>query len=98
MGGTTTAEVKSGYGLDLDTEIKMLQVIKQLNEEHPMDLDPTFLGAHAIPPEYKGHTDEFIDFMRDEVLPEVAEKKLQKIVIFFAKKEYLTWSNPGAFG
>jgi len=85
-GGTTTAEVKSGYGLDLDTELKMLKVIQQLDREHPMDLDPTFLGAHAIPPEYKDRTDDFIDFMAEKVLPRVAEENLAKNCDIFCEE------------
>ncbi len=84
--GTTTAEVKSGYGLDLDTEMKMLQVIKQLDREHFMDLEATFLGAHALPPEYRERPDDFIDFMAEEVLPRVAEGKLAKNCDIFCEE------------
>lgn len=84
--GTTTAEVKSGYGLDLDTEMKMLQVIKQLDREHFMDLEATFLGAHALPPEYRERPDDFIDFMAEEVLPRVAEEKLAKNCDIFCEE------------
>jgi len=84
--GTTTAEVKSGYGLDLDTEMKMLQVIKQLDAEHFMDLDPTFLGAHALPPEYRERPDAFIAFMAGEVLPRVAEGNLAKNCDIFCEE------------
>lgn len=86
LGGTTTAEVKSGYGLDLDTELKMLQVIKQLDKEHFMDLEPTFLGAHAIPREYRDRPDDFIDFMAEEVLPRVAQAELAKNCDIFCEE------------
>ncbi len=61
--GTTTAEVKTGYGLSTESEIKMLDAIRLLDEEHPMDLVPTFLGAHAVPAEYQGRTDAFVDLI-----------------------------------
>lgn len=71
--GTTTAEVKTGYGLDTANELKMLQAIAVLASSHPLDLVPTFLGAHAIPPEYKGRTDEYVDLVIEEMLPAVVE-------------------------
>jgi len=71
--GTTTAEVKSGYGLDVPTELKMLQAIEALDQSHPVDLLPTFLGAHALPPEYKGRPAEYVSLVVDEMLPAVAE-------------------------
>ena len=71
--GTTTAEVKTGYGLDLATELKMLDAIRLLDEEHPMDLVPTFLGAHAVPAEYRGRTDAYVDLVVEEMLPAIAD-------------------------
>jgi imidazolonepropionase len=71
--GTTTAEVKTGYGLDLDSEIKMLDAIRLLDEEHPMDLVPTFMAAHAVPAEYAGRTDAYVDLVVEEMLPAVAD-------------------------
>lgn len=71
--GTTTAEVKTGYGLDLDAELKMLDAIRLLDEEHPIDLVPTFLGAHAVPEEYRGRTDAYVDLVVDEMLPAIAD-------------------------
>ncbi len=70
--GTTTAEVKTGYGLNLDAEMKMLAAISVLNTEHPISLIPTFLAAHAVPDEYRGRADEFIDEVVDEMLPRIA--------------------------
>ncbi|MBT3389841.1 MAG: imidazolonepropionase [Chloroflexi bacterium] len=67
--GTTTAEVKSGYGLNTETELKMLQAILELNTEGPLELVPTFLGAHAIPPEYKDNADGYTDLVCNEMLP-----------------------------
>lgn len=74
--GVTTVEVKSGYGLDKETELKQLRVIRKLNEEAAQDVISTFLGAHAIPDEFKGNADGYIDYLIDEVLPTVAEEKL----------------------
>jgi imidazolonepropionase len=67
--GTTTAEIKTGYGLDTETELKMLRVIEELDKMHPIDLVPTFLAAHAVPPEFKGNTDGYVDLICDEMLP-----------------------------
>ncbi|HEX9371434.1 MAG TPA: imidazolonepropionase [Roseiflexaceae bacterium] len=69
--GTTTAEAKSGYGLTTADELKMLQVIDQLNAEQPVELVPTFLGAHALPAEYDGRADDYIALVVDEMLPAV---------------------------
>jgi len=74
--GVTTVEGKSGYGLDLETELKQLRAMKRLNDIHPIDLVPTFMGAHAVPQEYKGNEDEYIDSIINDMLPVVAEEKL----------------------
>jgi imidazolonepropionase len=71
--GTTTVEIKTGYGLDTASELKMLQTIAVLASSSPLDLVPTFLGAHAVPPEYKGHADEYVDLVIQEMLPAVVE-------------------------
>ncbi|GAK59542.1 imidazolonepropionase [Candidatus Vecturithrix granuli] len=84
--GVTTVEGKSGYGLDDETEIKQLEVMQQLNEEHPVDVVSTFLGAHAVPNEYKGREDEFIDFLIDKVLPVVSERKLAEFCDVFCEQ------------
>ncbi|MCB0252489.1 MAG: imidazolonepropionase [Anaerolineae bacterium] len=73
MHGTTTAEIKTGYGLDTATELKMLDAIRLLDGEHPMDLVPTFLGAHAVPAEYSGRTDAYVDLVVNEMLPAIAD-------------------------
>ncbi len=70
--GTTTAEVKTGYGLDTESELKLLEAIYRLDAEHPVDLVPTFLGAHAVPPEYKDRTDEYVDLLVEEMIPAVS--------------------------
>ena len=71
--GSTTVEVKTGYGLDTPTEMKMLSAIEKLNEKHPVDLVPTFLGAHTIPVEYKKNPQKYIDLISDEMLPQAAD-------------------------
>jgi imidazolonepropionase len=70
--GTTTLEAKSGYGLDRDTELKMLRVLRRLNEEGPVRIVPTLLAAHTVPPEYKDRRAAYISFLVDELIPEVA--------------------------
>ncbi|WP_057766295.1 imidazolonepropionase [Cytobacillus praedii] len=74
--GVTTVEGKSGYGMNLATEIKQLRMMKRLQETHAIDLVPTFMGAHAVPPEFKGKEDEFVDHIINDMLPVVAEEKL----------------------
>lgn len=74
--GTTTIETKSGYGLSMDDEIKLLCTIRELHENHPIDIVPTFMGAQGIPPEYKGRKDDYIKLLTTEMIPKVAEDKL----------------------
>lgn len=74
--GTTTCEAKSGYGLTTESELKILRVIRRLNEQHPIDLVPTFLGAHEIPVEYRACRREYIDLVIHEMLPAVAREHL----------------------
>lgn len=83
--GVTTCEAKSGYGLDFDTEVKMLEVLKKLNEDHPMDIVATFMGAHAIPEEYKDRADAFIDMLCEELLPYVKEHGLAEFADVFTE-------------
>jgi imidazolonepropionase len=72
--GTTTAEAKTGYGLNTAQELKILGAIKTLNETHPVDLVATFLGAHAVPEEYKGRSEEYTDMVVKEMLPQAAKE------------------------
>ena len=74
--GTTTCEAKSGYGLELDAELKMLRVVRRLDREHPIDLVPTFLGAHEVPPEYRDRRREYVDLVLSEMIPAVARDGL----------------------
>ena len=83
--GITTVEAKSGYGLDMDTELKQLRVIRRLNEEHPMDLVPTFLGAHAVPKEYKEDRAGYIRLLCEEVIPAVAREGLAEFCDVFCE-------------
>lgn len=83
--GVTTCEIKSGYGLDLETELKQLRVVRRLNQEHPVDAAATFLGAHAIPDEYKGRADAYIDMLCGTVIPRVAQEKLAEFCDVFCE-------------
>lgn len=83
--GTTTCEAKSGYGLNVEDEIKSLKVIKELNPSHPVDLVPTFMGAHAVPQEYKDRTDEFINLIKEEMIPRVTEEGLAEFCDVFCE-------------
>lgn len=85
-GGVTTIEVKSGYGLDLETELRMLRVARRLPERVPVEVVTTFLGAHAVPPEYDGDVDGYLDLLCDEVLPAVAAEGLADAVDGFCER------------
>jgi imidazolonepropionase len=74
--GVTTAEAKSGYGLDLESEVKILRAVAALGDLHPIDLVPTFLGAHTIPPEHRGDRERYVDRVVEEMIPAVGEAKL----------------------
>lgn len=84
--GTTTCEAKSGYGLDIQNEIKLLQVIQDLNKLHAMDLVPTFMGAHAVPPEYKDKVADYVRVVNEEMIPEVARLKLAEFNDVFCEQ------------
>lgn len=88
--GTTTIESKSGYGLDFDTEIKCLKVNEELNRTHPIDVVSTFLGAHAIPQEYKENREGYIDLVINEMLPHVVENNLAEYIDVFCEKGVYT--------
>ena len=84
--GVTTVEGKSGYGLDRATEVKQLEVMADLNRLHPLDVVPTFMGAHAVLPEYKGRENDYIDFLLKEVVPEVVSRRLAEFCDVFCEK------------
>ena len=84
--GVTTLEIKSGYGLDLDSERKMLRVARQIGERLPVRVKTTFLGAHALPPEYAGRADDYIDAICEHMLPALAAEGLVDAVDAFCEK------------
>ena len=84
--GTTTVETKSGYGLTTDSEIKQLKAIEILNKEHPLDIIPTFLGAHAIPPEYEDNSDEYVDLIISDMIPKIVKEGLAEFCDVFCEK------------
>ncbi len=84
--GVTTIEAKSGYGLSTESEIKTLQIIKNLNETHPIDLIPTFLGAHEVPDEYREDRETYIEILINEMIPRVASEKLAEFCDIFCEE------------
>lgn len=84
--GVTTVEGKSGYGLDFETELKQLEVMEELDKEHPVDICKTFMGAHAIPKEYKENREDYIKLMLEKVIPEVAKNNLAEFCDVFCEK------------
>lgn len=88
--GTGALEIKSGYGLTLEAELKMLRVIRRLKENYPITIKSTFLGLHAIPPEFKNDRAGYVDKVINEMLPEVAKNDLADYVDVFCEKGYFT--------
>jgi len=86
--GTTTVEIKTGYGLDMENEVKLLEVIHELEKEHMMTVVGTFLGAHAIPPEYSGKTGEYVQLLLDKMIPYAGTKHLAKFCDVFCEAGY----------
>lgn len=84
--GTTTAEAKSGYGLTTKDELKILEAIRRLNQLHAVDTVPTFMGAHAIPPEYSNNPMEYVNLIIEEIIPKMTEKKLAEFCDVFYEK------------
>ena len=76
--GTTTCEAKSGYGLTTDSELKQLRVLRALDASHPIDIVPTFMGAHEVPPEYRGRRADYVTLVTDEMIPRVANDGLAR--------------------
>ena len=95
--GTGAIEIKSGYGLTLDTEIKILRVIKRLKENTEVTIKATFLGAHALPKEFKDNKDGYMDLVINKMLPVVASEKLADFVDIFCEKGYFTVSDTQRF-
>ncbi|MCO6500420.1 MAG: imidazolonepropionase [Vicingus serpentipes] len=88
--GTGAIEIKSGYGLTVEAELKMLRVIKRLKENYPIDIKATFLGAHALPSEYKENKYKYLQLVIDEMMPKVAEEGLAEYVDAFCETGYFT--------
>ena len=88
--GTGSVEIKSGYGLDMESELKMLRVIKRLKEKSSQTIRSTFLGAHAVPQEYKGNKRGYLNLLIHEMLPAIAEEKLADYCDIFCEKNYFT--------
>lgn len=88
--GTGAVEIKSGYGLALEPELKMLRVIRQLKEKHPLTIKATFLAAHAVPAAYKLNHSAFLDLVVDEMLPAVAAENLAEFIDVFCEENYFS--------
>jgi imidazolonepropionase len=88
--GTGAVEIKSGYGLSVEGELKMLRVAKRLKETTPIAIKTTFLGAHSIPPEYRNNVDEYVDIVINEMLPQVASEELADFIDVFCDKGFFT--------
>ncbi len=88
--GTGAVEIKSGYGLTLEAELKILRVIKQLSKNYPVEIKATFLGAHAFPEEYKDNKEAYIDLIINKMLPKIAEEGLAEFVDVFCETNYFT--------
>jgi imidazolonepropionase len=87
-GGTTTMEAKSGYGLTPNDELKMLRVIRRLNETTPIEFVPTFLGAHAVPEEFSGRMAEYVELVANEMIPQVVGQHLAEYCDIFCERGY----------
>jgi imidazolonepropionase len=86
--GTTTIETKSGYGLTLEDELKILRVVRRLNRETPVEFIPTFLGAHAVPPEYRASPERYVQLIVEQMLPRVCSDKLAEFCDIFCERGY----------
>jgi imidazolonepropionase len=93
QGGTTTVEAKSGYGLSIDDEIKILRVIRRLNAETPIEFVPTFLGAHAVPDEFHGAPEQYVALVIHKMLPRVIEEQLAESCDVFCERGYFDISD-----
>jgi imidazolonepropionase len=88
--GTGAVEIKSGYGLNLDDELKMLRVIRRIKDSSPVEVRATFLGAHAIPQEYKSHKDKYVDIIINEMIPVIAAEELADFIDVFCDKGFFS--------
>jgi imidazolonepropionase len=85
--GVTTIEAKSGYGLSVQDELKILKVTKALNESHSIDIIPTFLGAHTVPKEFRSERKRYVDLLTEEMIPRVAQEKLAEFCDVFCEEK-----------
>jgi imidazolonepropionase len=90
LAGTTTAEVKSGYGLETSSEIRSLEAIREAGESHPMTLVPTFLGAHEVPPEHRERRERYVEMLVSEMIPEVTRRSLAAFADVFCEEGVFT--------
>ncbi len=88
--GTTTLEIKSGYGLETEAELKMLRTIDRVGRETPLDVVPTFMGAHAVPEEYREAPDDYVDLLVEEMLPAVVEQGIARFCDVFCEEGAFT--------
>ncbi len=88
--GVTTVEAKSGYGLSLQDEMKILRVMKALQESHPIDIAPTFLGAHTVPKEFREDRARYVDLLTEEMIPQVAQERLAEFCDVFCEERAFT--------
>lgn len=88
--GTAAVEIKSGYGLTLEAELKMLRVVKRLKENYPVEIKATFLGAHALPEKYKGKKEAYLQLLIHEMIPEIARQQLAEFIDVFCETGYFT--------
>jgi imidazolonepropionase len=89
--GVTTVEGKSGYGLTVEDELRILSVMRTLNKNHPVDIIPTFLGAHTVPKEFRERRDRYVNLVIEEMIPRVAEQKLAEFCDVFCEEKAFTW-------
>ncbi len=92
LSGTTTLEAKSGYGLDLETELKQLRALRALAGRHPVAIVPTFMGAHEIPDEFHGRNRDYLDHLLQGILPRVREERLAEFVDIFCEEGYFSYA------
>lgn len=97
LSGTTTAEAKSGYGLDLETELKQLRALRALGGRHPLAVIPTFMGAHEIPDEFRGRSRDYLEHLRGDILPRVRDERLAEFVDIFCEEGYFSYAEAEAY-
>jgi imidazolonepropionase len=93
LSGTTTLEAKSGYGLDLETELKQLRALRALAGRHPVAIVPTFMGAHEIPDEFRGRNRDYLEHLLRSILPQVLEERLAGFVDIFCEEGYFSYAD-----